>query len=279
MTVVADSGSTKTEWALVKDPGNIVLFRTAGYNPYFNQQVSWSKEVADRLSREGVDRIYYYGAGCDVDNHRNRVKNALLGIFPSAKITVEDDLTGAARSLFGTKRGVTLILGTGTNVGLWNGETLIKRNLPLGYLLGDHGSGAVLGLRLVKAWLDRELTPQVSKAFENQYKVNIPVLKNEIYLKGKPNYYLAGFSPFLGKHQTDKTIYSILESEFGKLFDIQIKPLLSSPDDKIRATGSVAYYFQDILRTIAGKRGMEIDKIVRYPLKDLVGFHLKHMET
>ena len=235
------------------------------------------------LNRKGVtaevERIYYYGAGCDVDHHRNMVKKVLLEIFPSAKITVADDLMGAARSLFDRERGVALILGTGTNAGLWNGELLIKRNLPLGYLLGDHGSGAALGLRLVKAWLDRELTPQVSMAFEKQYKINVHILKNEIYLKGKPNYYLAEFAPFLWKYQTDKTIHAILESEFGKLFDIHIKPLLSNTEDKIRATGSVAYYFQDMLKTTARKRSMEIEKIVRYPLKGLVTYHMKHMGT
>ena len=279
MILVADSGSTKTEWALARDTEDIVFFKASGYNPYFDHQERWSEEIAGWFHQEGINPdeinyVYYYGAGCDTSSHKKQVEEAIRKILPHAGIVVEDDLTGAAKALFGRERGVILILGTGTNAGLWDGESFIKRSLPLGYLLGDHGSGAVLGLRLVKAWLDHELSPALSKIFADQYKINVKALKEELYLKGKPNYYLAGFSPFLWKHQSDKRIRSIIMDEFAKLFDIQLKPLFAAAGDKIRATGSVAYFYQELLLAVAQKRGIEIDKIIQYPLKNLVTFHL-----
>lgn len=283
MILVVDSGSTKTEWALAKHPGDIIFLRTAGFNPYFDRQVCWREEIEEWLNRgslsEKIEMVYYYGAGCDMEIHRKQVEKVLREILPSAEITVDDDMTGAAKALFHDEQGVALILGTGANAGLWGGKSFIQRSIPLGYLLGDHGSGAVLGFRLVKAWLDHELSWEISKAFSDQYNINIRTLKEELYLKGKPNYYLAGFSPFLMKYHSDKTIKFIIEDEFEKLFEIQIKPLLSSPDDKIRCTGSVAYYFQDILCAAARTQGMKIDKILQYPLTDLVRYHINYLKT
>ncbi len=280
MILIADSGSTKTEWALARAPGDIVFFRTEGFNPYFDRQVRWRKEVEEVLSgqrvREQIVSVYYYGAGCDLEHHKMLIRKVLKEIVPVAGVEVEDDMTGAARALFGRERGVAVILGTGANAGLWEGKGFISRSRPLGYLLGDHGSGAVLGLRLIRAWLDQELSPTVSKAFAAEYEIKTEDLKENIYLQGRPNHYLAGFAPFLLKYQLDKTIRNILEDEFGKLFDLQLKPLLADPEEMVRFTGSVAYYFQEHLRAAGQKKGVKIDRIVQYPLKDLAEYHLRN---
>ena len=277
MMLIADSGSTKTEWALVRDTDNILFFRTEGYNPYFDRQITWKDDLAGWLRGEGVagkiDRVYYYGAGCDTGDHAKLVLDLFRKIVPAAGTEVYDDLTGAARALFGRGKGVAVILGTGTNAGFWDGASIIRKDIALGYLLGDHGSGAVLGLRLMKAWLDHELPDPVGRAFRDRYHLDLQTVKEAVYKSARPNYYLAQFLPFLQEYKMDHAIRSIIMDEFRKLLRIQVKHLLDHPAEIIRCTGSVAFYFRDILDEAAGEEGLKIDRILQYPLEGLLAYH------
>ena len=277
MMLIADSGSTKTEWALVKDTDNILFFRTEGYNPYFDRQITWKDDLAGWLRGEGmagkIGRVYYYGAGCNTGGHANLILDFFRDIMPAARTEVYDDLTGAARALFGREKGVAVILGTGTNAGFWDGVSIIRKDIALGYLLGDHGSGAVLGLRLMKAWLDHELPDPLGRAFKDRYHLDLQSVKEEIYRSPRPNYYLAQFSPFLQEHKTDHPIRSIIMDEFRKLIRIQVKPLLDHSAETIRCTGSIAFYFRDLLAEAAGEEGLKIDRFLQYPLEGLLAYH------
>jgi len=278
MKLIGDSGSSKTEWALVDDRGEVHVLHTRGFNPYFDREITWYDDLTAWFEKEYpeavVSMVYYYGAGCGTEENKNRVKEGLKKLFRHAKIMVSDDLTGSARALFAHDRGVVVILGTGTNVGLWNGDIIIKHDEPRGFLLGDHGSGAVLGLRLLHAFFDRELSEGIRKVFDQRYHPGIISLKKKLYTEERPNYYLASFAPFLAEKISDETILSFIEDEFRRLFRTQILPIMQAGVEKVRCSGSVAYYFRDILIRIGAEFDVGIDRVVQYPLKHLVDYHL-----
>ncbi len=281
MIVVADSGSTKTEWALALSREDIRYIRTSGYNPYFNSKIPWEEELSRWLREslsggERVEKVYYYGAGCDRREARRKVENALRRIFPGALSYVDDDLTGAAKGLYGKEKGVALILGTGSNAGIWDGEKIIKKSHAVGYLLGDHGSGAALGLRFVRAWFDNELPEELVASFCKKSGLDRQKIKEKVYLEEKPNYFLASFVPFLLDHLDENVVREMVEDEFGKLFRIDLLPLCrEAASDELRVTGSVAWYFRELLETTARSYGVVLRRIVRYPLKDLTALHLR----
>ncbi len=280
MILVADSGSTKTEWALAEDPEHVDFLVTAGFNPYFDKTVTWQEALLAWLRErpdilEGIRRIYYYGAGCDRREGKEIVRKALLHLFPGREILVEDDLSGAARSLYGGAKGIALILGTGTNAGVWDGMRIIQKAIPVGYLLGDHGSGAALGLRFVRAWLDGELPQKVASAFRKRYDLTRKRLKEKVYLVDKPNLYLATFTPFIHEYIEEEAVAGIVRDEFRRLVRTDLLPLAAEAGiRKIRATGSVAWFFRDLLEQMTDEYGLVLEKVVRYPLKELVLLHL-----
>ncbi len=278
MILIADSGSTKTEWALVENAENIQVLHTGGFNPYFDEKVPWLDELSGWLRGAEmtgrITRVFYYGAGCDTPDHKTSVEEAIKMVIPDVEINVTDDLTGAARALFFHEQGVALILGTGTNAGLWDGNILVKKDVPRGYLLGDHGSGAVLGLRFLKAYLDRDISEELRMAFTRRYQPDIKQLKEKVYAQSKPNYFLASFSPFLFEYRTHEAVREIIMDEFRKLFKTQLIPLMNQKKEKIRGTGSVAFYYRDFLEQAGREYGLSIDKVAQYPLNYLVSYHL-----
>ena len=218
MILVADSGSTKTQWALADDSGNIEYLSTAGYNPYFDREVSWKDELSgwSRGQLAGgrrVERIWYYGAGCDRPEGVEKIARILGELFPDACVHVEDDLSGAAKALYAHEQGIALILGTGANAGYWDGQEIRRKVVPVGYLLGDHGSGASLGLLLVRAWLDGDLPQPLASSLQIAYGLSRQKIKEKVYLEERPNYYLASFVPFLLEHLKDPSIRGIVTED------------------------------------------------------------------
>ena len=280
MIVIADSGSTKTEWALAEAPGDVRYVRTAGYNPYFSTEIPWKEELAswfreNRFDAGSVERVHYYGAGCDREEAQGKAGAVLRELFPRAVVSVEDDLTGAAKALYGKEKGVALILGTGTNAGIWDGTQITAKSMTVGFLLGDHGSGAVLGLRFVRAWFDNVLPEEVVSDFLKKTGLSRQKIKEKVYLEENPNYFLASFVPFLLEHLGVRAIREIVEDEFGRLFRVDLEPLCRKAGKKeVRATGSVAWHFREILEKTAREHDILLTRIIRYPLEELVSVHL-----
>jgi len=282
MILVADSGSTKTQWALADDSGNIEYLSTAGYNPYFDREVSWKDELSTWSRRQlaggrMVEHIWYYGAGCDRPEGVEKITCMLGELFPDASVHVKDDLSGAAKALYAHKKGIALILGTGANAGYWDGQEIRRKVVPVGYLLGDHGSGASLGLHLVRAWLDGDLPQPLASSLQIAYGLSRQKIKEKVYLEERPNYYLASFVPFLLEHLKDPSIRGIVTEDFRRLFQVDLIPLAGEEGSReVRATGSVAWFFREILEEVAGKYGFVPGKVIRYPLEELVRLHLHH---
>lgn len=276
MILVVDSGSFKADWRVVDGHSQIKCFKTMGLSPFFVDSDVIFNEVASAfpsdIDKKAVRKIFFYGAGCSSDDRKSIVRNALTRLFPSALVEVETDMFGTAKALFGNEQGIAAILGTGSNSCLWDGSKIVKGSPSLGYILGDEGSGAHLGIALVRLYLNNELPPSLRLLFEEKFSVNRNIILDNVYRKQLPNKYLASFSSFLYEHKHNPFINFTITSCFLDFFtkNVKIYPLYNT--QKIRFIGSIAFYFSDILHECALASEMEIDKIIQHPVDDLVTF-------
>ena len=251
MIVIADSGSTKTDWCLGNTKTNSRTVRTGGINP-FHQSVDEIKEViASTLIPQLGDTtefttIYFYGAGC-IPEKTNIVKTALAQNFPKANILVESDLLGAAHALCGKTAGIACILGTGSNSCFYDGEKITANISPLGYILGDEGSGAVLGKRLVGDLLKHQLPDDLCQDFLKEYDLTPALILDKVYRQPLANRFLAGLTPFLFAHKHRPEIRNLLISCFTDFFTRNVMQY-EYHDILVHFTGSIAflYYYYNL---------------------------------
>lgn len=275
MIVIADSGSTKTEWALV-DGDRVQTVVTAGINPVHMS----AAEIRDRLAREwtppaeAVEAVWFYGAGC-IPSKCGEVAEVLRGFFGTPRVSVESDLTGAARGLLGDRAGVAAILGTGSNSALYDGFELTHNVPPLGYILGDEGSGANLGRRFVGDLLKGLLPQDVAEAFYREYSLDYVEMIETVYRKPGANRFLAGFCPFLCRHIGHPAVRAIVEQAFVDFTERNLLQYKGVRDLPVAFTGSVAHYFAEPLRDVLGRYGLAATKIERSPIPGLIEFHRK----
>jgi len=273
MILVADSGSTKTAWRLIKSSGTVSEIETTGLNPLFNSKDIFSEIIANmndaQWELDKVNQVYFYGAGITDDSQKSKVNEWLQSAFKNAKISTESDLLGAARGAFSTTPGVVGILGTGSNSGYYDGESITKHISPLGYVLGDEGSGNALGKRLIKMYLRNELPDNLSEELRSFYPDNGELLKN-IYRSDQPAKLLASFVPFIHLKKENSVIDNLIRSEFEQYLNI-IKDYNNHA--RFALIGSVAFHFQTILREVVENCGLSLTKIIKSPIDDLVLYH------
>lgn len=278
MQLIADSGSTKTEWMLI-DKG-IVLKQliTKGINPFFQTEEEICAELKvtliPQLESIKVQQIHFFGAGCALPERKTQVGNALKVFFADAEISVESDLLGAARALLGREKGIACILGTGSNSCFYDGENIVQNVSPLGFILGDEGSGAVLGKLFVGDCLKNQLPAAIRDKFMDEYQLTPGIILDRVYKQPFPNRFLASFMPFLAAHQHEPAVYNIIYNGFVAFLrrNVMQYDYSSYP---VCFTGSVTYYFADILRKAAADCGISVDKIEKNPMKGLVEMYYK----
>ena len=278
MILIADSGSTKSEFRLFEKNGKEKIFILPGINPFYQSETEIkgliNKDLCSDLSGFDVQEIYFYGAGCAFLDKKKILENALLYSFSQAGVFVGSDLLAAARALFGTNKGIACILGTGSNSCFYNGREIEKNVSPLGYILGDEGSGAVLGRKFISDCLKNQTPLSLQKKFFSQYNISPSEIMDRVYKQPFPNRYLASFTPFLLENVNEEYVYLLVKKSFMEFFERNIKQY-STTDEKLGFIGSVAYYFQDILREVAEEvMGYRIEKIEKSPMEGLRQFHL-----
>jgi N-acetylglucosamine kinase-like BadF-type ATPase len=211
--LIADSGSTKCEWCLVQD-GRRKLINTQGISPYFLNAIQIQKvlqmELLPRIKGKEIDKIFYYGTGCASEVNRRTVKKALRFYFAESEIQVTHDLMGAARSLCGRRKGVACILGTGSNSCYFDGKKIIKNSPGLGYVLGDEGSGAYLGKKVLQYFLYNTFDEELRYKFDAKYTTSNSEILENVYKKPLPNRYLASFAIFLAENRGHYMIENII---------------------------------------------------------------------
>lgn len=273
LTLTADSGSTKTDWVLHKDGQLINRISTQGINPFMLNPQDIAQILRDELLIDErfatPDVVNFYGAGCRGELC-NVVELALRRAFPSAKeLTVGSDLLGAAIALCGHNDGIACILGTGSNSGLYLDGEIVKNVSPLGYILGDEGSGAVLGRRLIGDVLKGVMPTHLCKAFTEEYGLSVDQIIQRVYRKPLANRFLASFAPFLSRHRKEKVIQALLIDEFARFFRRNVLAY-GRTELPVSFVGSVAYYFQEELKTAASLHALTIGRILKNPLDAII---------
>ncbi len=274
--LIADSGSTKAEWCLLDGKKRKTIY-TQGISPYFlntNQiQQILTIELKSKLKYIEPDEVYYYGTGCSNPENAKSVKLALKKIFSNAKILVDHDLMGAAKALCGHEKGVACILGTGSNSCYYNGKKIIKNSPGLGFILGDEGSGAYLGKKVVQYYLYNTFDPDLMDRFNAKYNLTNVEILDAVYKHALPNRFLAGFVPFLIENRGHFMIENIIEDGFNDFFFNHIYKYRESWTMPIHFMGSVAFGFKDILKDMCNSYEIELGKVVKNPMDGLVKYH------
>ena len=277
MILIADSGSTKTDWRLVDDQKRISQFSTQGLNPYFLSAEAISKEIRDVLIPSmkdmAVNEIFFYGSGCGAEEKKLQVGKALRENFPGAKIEIQTDISGTARGLCGSRPGIAAILGTGSNACYYNGEQITEQSPSLGYLLGDEGSGSHLGKTFISALLYHELPAELEGRFYERFKTGRTEILENIYAKPFPNRYLASFSKFIHQNLKEQAMVDLTANCFRQFFDKQVIPLRKH-NEVFHCSGSVGFYFSNILRRVAEEKNIPVGTIVETPIAAICNYHL-----
>jgi N-acetylglucosamine kinase-like BadF-type ATPase len=278
MVLIADSGSTKTDWRLVDEAGNSTAsIVTEGLNPYFLPQERIAAIVRERILplTTTVDKVFFYGAGCGsavkADLVRVAIDTTLNTRLPAE---VHGDILGAARSLLQDNQGIACILGTGANSCLYDGQEITNIRPSLGYMFSDWGSGTVMCKDMIALLLQEKLPPVMLTDFRNTYKLERPEILDHIYNKPMPNRFLASFTPFLLKYAEVPECESIITGNLRKFFEYYVCAYQKKEEIvRLSFTGSIAFRFRHYLTRAGNELGFRIQQVVQHPMDGLVKYH------
>ena len=281
MIIIADGGSTKTNWCLINEEGRKVYFNTEGYNPFFvNSEYivnSLKRGLPNDLPVDQVSEVNYYGAGVHNSEKAGVVEKAIREVFTQADVFVGHDLLAAARALLGTNAGFAAILGTGTNTCIYDGNDLAYHIDSAAYILGDEGSGCYIGKKLLTDYIRGYMPEEVRQAFWDTYKLTPDDVMDAVYTKPLANRFCASFSKFVYDNTVNVT-YSrqIVKSAFDDFFRNLVSRYPDYQKYTFNCIGSVAYTFRNVLEETVAEYRMEMGRIVRSPIDDLVKYHVEH---
>lgn len=276
MILIADGGSTKADWCLVGRQ-SIFYFETEGYNPYFVNEdyivTSLGESLPKDVNADAIKEIYFYGAGCLPDKIWI-LKKAFQQLFTHAKCHIELDLLAAARAILGTNPGFIAILGTGTNTCIYDGNCIIHSIHSLGFFLGDEGSGAAIGKKVITDYIRNKMPNEIASAFFNTYGLNAQELLNHIYNEPTPNRFCASMTKFIKAHINNNYSQEVVKRAFHDLFENLVCSYPNHQVYKFNCIGSVGYHFKSLLGAVASIYNMELGLIVKSPMEGLVNFHV-----
>lgn len=283
MILLADSGSTKTDWRLVTATETHGQFYTLGFNPMYQEANQIYKELHDnllpQLQGHSPSAIYFYGAGCSSPERNKRVEDALRQAFPSAEISVDHDLMGAARALCGRNPGVACILGTGSNSCLYDGNEIVDNVPSLGFLLGDEGSGAFMGKLLIRAFLYRELPDELAQSLKNRFNLTKDGILDEVYGSTVPSRYMASFAKFMHEKRQHPVVKAMIYENFEGFFEHHITKYKNFTELPVHFVGSIAYNFSDTLKLVAKKYGVTMGQILSTPSEGMIHYHQELLQA
>ena len=276
MMLIADSGSTKTDWCVILDNTPIKRIGTKGLNPFFQSEEEIQQELTHsllpQLPEGTIDSVYFYGAGCTPEKAPT-LRRAIADSLPVVgNIQAYSDMLAAARGLCGREAGITCILGTGSNSCFYDGKEIVNHISPLGFILGDEGSGAVLGKLLVGDILKNQLSPAIKEAFLKQFDLTVPEIIDRVYRQPFPNRFLASLSPFIAQHLEEPGIRQLVLGSFIAFLrrNVMQYDYTQYPAHFI---GSVAHCYKEILQEAAQETGIRIGKILQSPMEGLIQYH------
>ena len=288
MFLIADSGSTKTDWCLCNKGAIIQHIQTQGINPYHQSEDAIEEVLREELlpqlkaqsthlnAQSPQPEVIFYGSGCANETACKRVEEAIYKVLGTDHITIHSDLFGAARALCGREEGIACVLGTGSNSCLYNGKEIVANIPPLGYILGDEGSSAVLGRRLVGDCLKNQLPETLRDEFLTEYNLTQEIILEKVYRQPLANRFLASLTPFLSKHREVPGIHKLLVESFTDFFVRNVKQY-RRPWLPIHFVGSIAHAFSAELKEAAESLGMELGTILQSPMEGLIKYHTEEI--
>ncbi|HEY5409075.1 MAG TPA: N-acetylglucosamine kinase [Ginsengibacter sp.] len=282
MIVIADSGSSKTNWCLIKQNGEKQYFNTEGYNPYFVDSAyivnSLKKNLPEGISHDEVDDVYYYGAGC-FPGKDFVLSDSIKTVFCKAKIFIELDLLAAARALLGNTSGFAAILGTGTNTCMYDGKIITENIDSLGYILGDEGSGTAIGKKLLGDYIREYMPKEITTLFYETFHLDKEAIFERLYGQPLGNIFCADFCKFIAVHIEDAYFYNLVKNSFRDLFENLVSRYANYKSCSFNCVGTIGYIFKDILWEVALEYDMPQGKIIKAPIDGLVEYHIEQRKT
>jgi len=278
MLIIADSGSTKTDWMLVDDQNNSHHIQTSGLNPYYLTVDEIVKTLFEQALLTSIadkkNILYFYGAGCLFDDKREIISQAFHHFFSNTKVFIETDLVGAAHALCGNNSGIVCILGTGANSCFFDGKKIFQPHPSLGYILGDEGSGVFIGKQILASFLNNEMPEELRTIFQSKYNYSTEYIMNRVYHEPQANRFLASFSVFAKENINHSFILKTVYESIQSFFVYHVLPYPEHNSQPINFVGSIAYEFSEIIKEIGSRLNLEIGKIIQKPIESLTEFHL-----
>lgn len=279
MMLLADSGSTKTDWGLVENGKLVKRLRTSGMNPFQMSEEAITEEIKTHLVPElpgtVLDEVHFYGAGCTKEKQPIVERALRANLTINGECEVASDMLGAARGICGHKPGIACILGTGSNSCSYDGKNLVKNVSPLGFILGDEGSGAVLGKLLVGDVLKNQMPEAITKRFFEKYKLTSAEIIDRVYRQPKPNTFLASFVPFLEENIDEPKIYNLVKESFRSFLRRNVMQYDGWQTLPIGFNGSIAKIYKKPLLEALEEEGMHLGRIIQAPMEAMVEYHVE----
>lgn len=282
MIAIVDGGSTKCDWVILENTGKVSQkTESIGFNPNIISADLIPQEIEKNphlfLIKNQLDYVYFYGSGCGTAENALLVETQLQKVFPYAKVTVKEDLTAAAYAAYKGKPAIVCILGTGSNSCYFDGKS-VRRDLPsLGFLIGDEGSGSAIGKHLVRRFFMKKLPQDLHQEFVETYHLTIDDAIKNMYHNPRANAYLAEFNKFVIQRKQHPYFQNMVFDEMKNFFEYQVLPYEEAREAEINFIGSIAYYYEDVLRAAAAELNLTVGHIVQKPIESLVEFHQKYI--
>lgn len=276
MILIADSGSSKTDWRVIHKDGKISQHRGVGFNPYYMT----SEEMANQIRQDflvnlktEIEEIFFYGAGCSAPDRKSEVANALSTIFHHAKIHIDHDLAAAAHATCGHHAGIACILGTGSNSCDYDGKEIITTRPAAGYILGDEGGGCYVGRQFLIDFIHEEMPDKIRAKAIDRFYITQNIIQDHVYRQPFPSRYMASFCQFITENRADPYCYALYYNSFVDFFKKHIFKYQNYQNKSANFVGSIAYYNSDILRKAASDSGIKVNSIIESPIAGLTLYH------
>jgi glucosamine kinase len=279
--LIADSGSSKTDWSLIGSNKKTRHFQTPGLNPFFRTEEDCHQllkgELKIKPEKEDISKIIFYGAGVKTKVEAAFVEKILKKHFGVKKVEAHSDMLGAARATMGEEKGICCILGTGSNSCFYNGKKIMNQNPSLGFIIGDEGSGTYLGKRVLQYFFYNTFDEDLREAFKNKYGDSLSDILNKVYKDPLANRYLASFTQFLIEQRGHYMVENIIEDAFIDFHQRHVLKYRESWKHPIHFIGTVAYEFKDIIYSLHEQYGLDTGNILKSPADGLIKFHKREL--
>jgi glucosamine kinase len=277
MILIADSGGSKTDWRFIQKNGTVGQANSPGFNPYYQPVEDLKRNIREslipKIEDQEVSKIYFYGAGVSSVKNQLTIKSAFLEFFPQASIEIGWDLLAAARALCGHEPGIACIMGTGSNSCLYDGRNITNNVANLGWILADEGSGAAIGKKFLVSYLRQTMPVELAAQFKQRFPLTREEFLEKIYQQEKPSAFLASFTKFIFQHLKEPYCYKLIYDSFSEFYENNVMKYENYKNLKVHFTGSVAFYFSDVLRQVANDKGITVKNILEGPIAGLTLYH------